>query len=135
MKRSKLDPNQITQAEHDEQSNARRVKLVSTEFNVNLDHADGDSVTTHPAKLVVKVEGVEASDAGKEIIPAMYCSSLRKLDVRVNGSGSVEVLLSPEDKGDFFYKASKSDLDNLCARRVKVVSINAEGDVHLVGRS
>lgn len=130
----KKDPIHIARDEHDDVEKAKRVKIVGTTFNMELNHADGDSVTSHPHKLVVKIEGLDATDNGTEVMPPMDCSSLRKLSVRVDGSGSVKVLLSPEDSGNFFYEATMGEID-ICARRVKIESVNAVGDVHLVGRS
>lgn len=135
MSRSKLDPTQISQLEHDEASKAKRVRMVNTEINMELNHADGDSVTSHPAKLAVSVTGVDSSDAGKEIIPPMDCSSLSAVAVHVQGAGSVVVEISPVDNGSFFVEASAEDLKNLVARRIRVKSVNAQGSVHLVGRS
>lgn len=132
---TKRDVNQIIKLEHDEANNAKRVKMVDTEISIELDHTDGDSVTCHPAKLTASVLGVDTDDNGQEIIPALDCSSIRKLNIKIDGSGTVRVLLSPADTGNYFYEASQADLDNLCARRVKVESVNAVGDVHLVGRS
>lgn len=136
MSQDRKDPTRILRDEHDSEVRAKKVKIVGTEMSIELNHADGDSVTTHPAKLVVKAEGVEKSDNDKEIIPALDCSSLSEVRVDVNGSGQIDILVSPEDSGDFFYKVGqKSQTIAICARRIKVVSVNAIGDVHLVGRS
>lgn len=134
MDRTKRDTNQIQQFEHDEASNAKRVKMVGTEMSIELDHADGDSVTSHPAKLSASALGVDASDNDKEIIPPLDCSSLRQISVRVDGSGSVQVMVSPTDSGDFFYELGMGEHE-ICARRIKVISVDAIGDVHLCGRS
>jgi hypothetical protein len=95
MKRTKRDPNQIQQMEHDESSNAKRVRLIDTEISMELDHQDGDSVTSHPAKLVVSVMNLTSEDNGDEIVPPIDCSSIREIEVHVEGSGSVEVMVSP----------------------------------------
>lgn len=135
MGRSKLDPAQITQMEHDEVSKAKRVRMVGTEISIELDHKDGDSVTVHPAKLIASVTGVEASDNDSEIIPALDCSSISKVKVHVDGSGTVKIMISPVDSGSLFIEASAADLNDLVARRIKVISVDVVGDVHLVGRS
>jgi len=128
----KLDLLNIFRKVYDQASETLSVKLKSNEFSIELDHRDGDSVTSHPEKLVVKVTGVDESDKDKVIIPAMDCSSLRAIKVySENGTAIVEV--SPEDQGDYFVKHD-SNLP-LVARRVRVRSINASGNVHLVGRS
>lgn len=136
MSRSKLDPTQITQMEHDEKSKAKRVKMVGTEMSIELDHRDGDSVTAHPAKLSASSLGVEASDANEEIIPPLDCSSIRKLQVHVEGSGNVLVQVSLSDSEDSWLDLGQClQPTEVCARRVRVKSVNAQGDVHLVGRS
>jgi hypothetical protein len=134
MDRTKRDINQITQFEHDEKSNAKRVRMVGTEISIELDHKDGDSVTSHPAKLCASALGVDKSDDGKDIIPPLDCSSIRVLRVDLIGSGEIKVMVSPVDDGDVWRENTQQDTE-LIARRVKVVSISAEGDVHLVGRS
>lgn len=134
MDRTKRDTNQIHQFEHDEASNAKRVKMVGTEMSIELDHADGDSVTAHPAKLSASVLGVELSDNDTVIIPPLDCSSIRCIEVHVVGTGDVKVQKSPVDSGDVWIDVP-DQLDNLCARRIRVISVNIEGDVHLVGRS
>ena len=135
MSRTKRDINQIQQFEHDEDSNAKRVKMVGTELSIELDHEDGDSVTSHPAKLVASVTGVTSEDDETEIIPPLDCSSMRVIHLYPVGTGFLEVYLSPVDSGDVFYKVDLEDLKNVCARRIKVKSLGFEGDVHLVGRS
>lgn len=135
MERTKRDTNQIQQFEHDEPTNAKRVKMVETEMSIELDHADGDSVTSHPAKLTASVLGVGAEDDGQTIIPPLDCSSIRVMSIHPVGTGFIKIFLSPVDSGDVFYEVSISDLDNVCARRIRVDSVDFEGDVHLVGRS
>lgn len=134
MERTKRDINQIQQFEHDEKANAKRVRLVGTEISIELDHTDGDSVTSHPAKLSASAIGVDASDNDKEIIPPLDCSSMRVMRIDVIGEGSIKVEFSPVDEGDVWREGSQFE-DNLVARRVRVLSVDCVGDVHLVGRS
>lgn len=133
MARVKKDPTHITQIEHDEASGAKRVRLVDTEIAMELDHTDGDSVTSHPAKLVISVTGLSAEDNGDEIVPAIDCSSIREIEVHIEGSGSVSVLVSPVDQGSYFIPHTGSG--KVVARRIKIVSVDAVGSVHVVGRS
>jgi len=135
MERTKRDINQIQQFEHDEKSNAKRVKMVGTEISIELDHKDGDSVTSHPAKLSASILGIESSDSDKQILPVLDCSSIRTLKIHLDGEGAFQVLLSPSDEGDYFYEASSEDLLNLCAKRIKIFSKGVVGDIYLVGRS
>lgn len=133
--RSKFDPNQIAQMTFDEPSKSNKVKLVDTQISMELDHKS-DSVTCHPAKLMASAIGCDLEDAGTDVIPALDCSSLKEVRVDVEGSGSCVILASPVDSGDFFYEVGgPGQLHKICARRIKVLSQNVVGDVHLVGRS
>lgn len=134
--RSKLDPVQIQQLTYDEESNAIKVKLQGTTIELELNAQDGDSVTAHPAKLIASALGCEVSDHGNDVIPPLDCSSLNQIRVDVDGSGSIQILVSPVDTGNFFYAVGGGgELHTICARRIKVKSLDAIGNVHLVGRS
>lgn len=137
MSRSKLDPSQITQYVYDSTSEAFKVKLQDTDISMELSASDGDSITAHPAKLTASALGVSSpTDDASDIIPALDCSSLREVHVSINGTGTVNVMVSPNDSGSYFYSVGGAGaILPVCARRVKVVSVNANGDVHLVGRS
>lgn len=136
MERSRLDPTQIAQMTYDEVSRATKVKLQDTEMNMELSADDGDSVLSEPVKLVTSAVGCDEADNNSDVIPALDCSKLREVHVSVEGTGSVDVLLSPVDSGDFFYTAGHADaIIKVCARRIKVKSNNVVGNVHLVGRS
>lgn len=134
---SRLDADQITKIEHDEATGTKKVSIANTSVSIDLDHTDGDSVTSHPAKLIASALGVVSpTDDGTEIIPALDCSSLREIHVSINGTGTVDVEVSPNDSGTYFYSlGGAGTIHTVCARRVRVRSINANGDVHLVGRS
>lgn len=136
MERSKLNPSTITQLTFDADSESTKVKLVDTELNIELNYQDGDSVTSHPAKLIVSASGCTEVDNNKVIIPALDCSSLREVHVSIAGSGTLNIEVSPTDSGNFFYNLGGAGMIlSLCARRIRVTSVNIIGDVHLVGRS
>lgn len=133
--RNRPDVNHIAQTVFDEVSLSNRVKLVDTEFNLQL-NAGKDSTTSHPVKLTASVLGCTATDNGQDIIPPLDCSSLRELHVSVNGTGTVNLLVSPNSSGNFFYEVGGANqIHKICGQRVKVTSIDVIGDVHLVGRS
>lgn len=134
--RSKLDPSHIAQFAYDAVAEAVKVKLQDTEIAMELSHADGDSVTSHPAKLTASALGVASpANNGQDIIPALDCSSLKQVRVDINGTGAVVIQVSPNDSGSYFYSVGGAgSIIDICARRIKVVSTNAAGDVHLVGR-
>lgn len=149
MSRSKLDPNQITQMEHDEASKAKRVKLADTEISIELDHNDGDSVKAHPAILSASALGADNND--NEIIPALDISSMKELMVYVSvqsgtPQGTIQVLVSPMDDGNEYYNLAEMNAQNgmstplkVMARRVKIIKGQDLGDavinVHLIGQS
>lgn len=135
MTKTKRDANQISKYEHDEASNAKRVKITDTEFNMELNHADGDSVTAHPAKLSISVEGVGIADSGNIIVPPMDCSSLRKLRAVIDGTGDIEIEVSMSDTHNHWVTLGGAGEHEICARRFRVKSVDAQGDVHLAGRS
>jgi len=133
----KLDAVQIWKKVYDAIADAVKVKIVSTNLAIELDHTDGDSVESHPAKLVAASMGVTApTDNGTDIIPALDCSSLREVRVDINGTGNLDIMVSPSDSGSYFYSVGGAgSIIPICARRIKVVSITVNGDVYLVGRS
>lgn len=134
--RSKLDPSHITQMTYDQAANANRVKIADAEMSIELSHQDGDSVASHPAKLVASVLGCEAADNGTDVIPAIDCSSLREIRADVDGAGTIKIFVSPVDSGSFFYEVGGAGvMIKICARRIKIQSVDAIGDIHLVGRS
>ena len=134
--KQKLDPVQMSRNVYDEDAKANRVKLTDTSIAMELDHKDGDSVTSHPAKLSASAISVVEADHDGDIIPPLDCSSIREVRVTIDGEGAVDVMVSPTDSGPFFYKVAIEDQTvQICARRIKVVSRHAVGDVHLVGRS
>lgn len=135
--RTKRDQLLIHQFEHDEASNAKRVKITDTEMNMELNHADGDSVTSHPAKLSASAIGVDANDASTVVIPAMDCSSLRSLSVVIDGTGDLEIEISMSDTADHWKLLGNQNGSphEITARRVRIKSVNVVGDIHLCGRS
>lgn len=144
----KKDAVQIARSEHDAEANARRCKLVDAEFAIELDHNDGDSVTVHPDKLVVSSVGVTSGDV--EVIPALPCSSLKRVQLYVNVISGVKdctlvVQVSPVDNDNVWFDVFSltgstkcSSIIDICARRIRVVQSqangNAELNVHLVGQ-
>lgn len=136
-RKSKADPSHITQMTFDEEAWAVRTRLVDTEINMELSADDGDSVLSHPCKLMASAMECHPDDASDVIIPPMDCSNLRELHVAIEGTGTVDVLVSPLDSGNFFYKLGEENVIlKVCARRVMVKRVvPVLGNVHLVGRS
>jgi hypothetical protein len=137
MSLNKLDQAQIIKTVFDDVSEALKVKIQDTELAIELSAADGDSVTSQPVKLVASVTGVVSpADDATDIIPALDASNLSVVRVDVNGTGTANIYASPADSGSYFYLVGASGTTHtICARRIKVTSVNANGDVYLVGRS
>lgn len=137
----KLDLVHIFRKVFDSASSALKVKLAATEMSMELDHTDGDSVTSHPAKLTASVTGVTSSDNGSIIIPELDCSSIRSFSISVNGTGSVALEVSLSDSEDSWTPVPEFQSmeilfgQSICARRLRVRSNDVIGDVHLAGRS
>lgn len=147
--RSKRDNSQIAQFEHDESSNAKRVKMIDTEMSIELNHADGDSVTSHPATLIVSALGVDNNDS--EIVPPQDISTMKKIKAYVQiqsgtPQGTLKIQVSPVDTGDVFFDIAEINAANgmspaldVMARRIKVIKSSDMGDcvldLHMVGQS
>lgn len=136
MSRSKLDPTHIAQLTFDENEEAVKTKMVGTEMSIELSHADGDSVTSHPAKLSASAIGCDEADDGQEIIPPQDCSSLKEVVLHIEGEGGAKLLVSPADSGECWIElvGPLGQKHEILARRLKVVSTNVRGNIHLVGR-
>lgn len=137
MVRSKLDPTHIAQLTYDENSEAMKVKMTDSEMSIELDANDGDSVRTEPTKLTASAIDCTVADNGTDVIPALDCQNMREVHVSVDGSGEAQIYVSPNDSGNFFYYIGNNlgGVHQICARRIKVVSVDVVGNVHLVGRS
>ena len=147
--RTKKDPTQIAQFEHDEASNAKRVKMIDTEISMELDHNDGDSVTAHPVNLIVSAIGVNNSD--NEVVPPQNVASIKAIKAYVKitsgtPQGTLKLEVSPTDSGDTFYSLAEINAANgmstpleLMARRLRVMKGEDLGDceleLHIVGQS
>lgn len=137
MSHTRLDQTHIFRHVYDEDTESLKVKIQDTELSMELSAADGDNVTAHPAKLLASAIGVTSPAAdGTVIIAAVDCSSISSVHVSINGTGAVVVEVSPADSGSYFYSIGGAGaIIPVCARRIRVTSTNAAGDVYLVGRS
>lgn len=116
MSRTKRDPGQIVQYEHDEQDNAKRVKMVGTDIAISVDADDGDSVAVQP-----RVFEYPITDATPVDITA--CKELK-----VYGQGSMTLEVSPLTSGDSWVTigtyTDESPILPVLARRARVTSPN-----------
>jgi hypothetical protein len=148
---SKLTAIEMQRHAYDETSQAVRSKLVDTSFSIELDHQDGDSVTSHKPKLFISALEVQNEEV---VIPEQACSHISKFSLYINPkstfSGKISVLVSPTLNDSFFVEHSVFNVNSLeksamivnsvgiLAQRVKVVvsecSPEVVFDLHLVGQ-
>jgi hypothetical protein len=121
MSRSRLDPNQISQCEHDEESGAKKVKLLDAQMELSAD--DGDSVQTQGRVF-------EYSPASDEAFDITACR-----EIKVYSSGSMTIEISPDADGDNFIAlggyTDESPILSVLARRARVTSGSA---IKVLGR-
>jgi len=112
MNKSKLDPNQISQYEHDEETCSKKVKMVNTELAMELNADDGDSVQTQARVF-------EYSPASGEAIDITACK-----EIKIYGTGAMEAFVSPDTSGENWISVSAfsdtSAILSVLARRMKV---------------
>lgn len=120
--------------------NDQAIKTVpseNTSFEVELSHADGDSVITHPNSILVS-DTTETSCVGVKSV-ALY--------VEAGSAATAKIQISPVDSGNIWMDlpsgSVNSDLTNLtvssvltvCARRIRVNVVSGTPVYHLVGHS
>lgn len=131
---TRLDPNQISRIEHDESSEAKRVKIVGTQLQIALDESE-DSIAVRP----VLYQGVFDLD---EAVDVRKVRDLRLFIKKLGGtSATVSIQASPDDSGDDFAQIDTVAVDgdegsvvatqviHPIARRLKCVILS--GDVHV----
>lgn len=110
--RSKLDPNQISQFEHDEENCAKRVTIVNTEMAMELSADDGDSVQGQARVFEYQVISGEEFDITfcKELI--IYCDESYTLEI------------SPVPSGDRWSSKTSSSGESMLifARRARITT-------------
>jgi len=96
MDRSRKDPNQIVQCEHDDVTGAKKVTILDTDFSMELDADDGDSVQTQARCMSIQAIDGQIIDISKYSRVKMYIES--------SGANTtpVELEISPEEAGNFF---------------------------------
>ena len=130
MSRSKLDPNQISQCEHDDDTGAKKVKIIGTEMSIELDAEDGDSVLSLPQQISSNVFDEEI-DAKR-----LRAASLQL----ISGNASIEVSLDGVNYSKIITINTASDLKistcNIAAKKIKITSTDpANSEAIMVGRS
>lgn len=139
--RTKRDPGQIEQYEHDELANSKRVKLVDTEMSMELSADDGDSVQIQGR--LDELSPVDSSpidiSMAKEI--KVYVKSLS-----AGQKPSLSVKISPKDSGNDFIEIATitpSELSSgmvmsasltVLAKRVKIDGIDLTLEVTILAR-
>lgn len=123
MNRSKLDPNQIMQYEHDDSTHAKKVTVVDADIAMELSADDGDSVQTQGRMF-------EYTPASEQEIDITACKQ-----IKVYGTGSIITEISPDASGDTWITIdSSTDMSpilDVLARRARVTS---SGTIKVLGR-
>lgn len=142
MSRSKKDPNQIAQYEHNDDLNAKRVEIVSADMSMELDADDGDSVQTQGRVF-------EYADVQNDTpVPCTPCREV-KVYVKTNTQGAtntIDLHVSGNDTGGSFeqigtVQASSTDgevvsipMHSILAKRMKVTGADANVEITILGR-
>lgn len=69
---SKLDPVQMQRTSFNEEKSAYRVDMVDNEFQIELDHNDGDSVYSHKKMQVIQYKAGQIIDT--KIVETICCT-------------------------------------------------------------
>lgn len=120
MEQTKLDPNQISQSEHDQVAKAKKVKIVDTAFSIELDAEDGDSVISKKqTKAVLISDGVilDLSMVGKV---CLFGANSAKLEIMLD---SVQLDA---------YTIQKGIVQDVCLTQVKVTLSDPETTSYLM---
>ena len=142
MHRSKFDPNQIVQCEHNEELMAKRVEIVSAEMSMELDADDGDSVQTQ-GRVFEYVDMQNDTPA--------QCTACRevKVYIKTNTEGATNVVdlhVSGSDSGDNFEQIGTAQASStagevvsipkhsILAKRMKVTGVDANVEITILGR-
>lgn len=100
---SKLSPHQIAQSVYDIDNNSIRASLQNLEIAIELNAADGDSVTALPQRINSYATFSTAQTLGSIAIAAADISSCSAISLAVKNQGSTVSLLlevSPSDTAD-----------------------------------
>lgn len=143
---SQLDPNQITQRGYDESNDAHRV-IVSgaTDFSIELDHEDGDSVSSFAGQLDPQSDDLlSTASPDDEIIAPFSIVGIDKVILYsqaltgVSVAGEAKLQISPLDTGNVWLDSglslvssgtagnwTVSSVTDVLARRARLVAVTA----------
>lgn len=102
MSRTKLDPNQIAQYEHDEVACAKKVTMVNTEMAMELSADDGDSVQIQSRTYSMTLTPGEEYNISNVSKMRLYCKTTGA-DPSVS-----EAQISPTSDSDFWINSDLS---------------------------
>lgn len=142
---SDLDWNQALKRTVDSTADAiRTIPAETTSFSIELDSADGDSVTTHPASTSGTASVTNATLANAEIIAPIAADGMKTIDlyakcttaITSGGTPSAKIQISPASSGDVWVDLPSGSLNlpttlntvsklalplSLCALRMRVL--------------
>lgn len=135
---TKLDFQQVIKNSFDESTDSLKVLLTPTSFAIELDAADGDSVTTKPDSILV-------SNTTETV-----CIGIKSVSLYIEpqaGTHTAKIQISPVDSGSVWMDLASSTLSadptnlvstsilSIVARRIRI-SVTAGSPVyHIVGHS
>jgi len=102
---SKLSMHQIAQAAFDEASSSIKTSLQNVEISIELDHADGDSVTAYPVSTQSEITLAAAQNQDAIAIAPESIAGCRVISLFASNAGSSTTLaieVSPSDAGDLW---------------------------------
>ena len=102
---TKLSPHQIAQAAFDEASSSIKTSLQNVEISIELDHADGDSVTAYPVSTQSEITLAAAQNQDAIAIAPESIAGCRVISLFASNAGSSTTLaidVSPSDTGDLW---------------------------------
>jgi hypothetical protein len=129
--RSRRDPNHISQHEHNEELDAKRVEIVSADMSIELDADDGDSVQTQGRLF-------EYSNVQNDT--PMPCGACKEVNLCSNTP--VQLMVSPDDSGETWLQVAETVNNSLqqtgpvqiLAKRMKVTGMTESTTVKILGR-
>jgi len=126
---TKLDANQVLKASFDEASQSlKTIPASATTFEMELSHADGDSIVSHPSS--VSASGLARSNANTGSVVAEFdISTIKSISIytktltTIVGAQVLTLQISPVASGDFWVSTSITITPDLVANVTKVSSI------------
>lgn len=126
---TKLDANQVLKASFDEASQSlKTIPASATTFEMELSHADGDSVISHPASIEAAGLAISNANTGS-VIAEFDISNVKSMVIytktltTIVGAQVLTLQVSPVTSGDFWVSTSVTITPDLVANVTEMSSI------------